>query len=107
MNLIMPALGYCCTEAQMETTNLYLQPPLQGKRIRTERQTCFFFICLNPPAAESQQLSAHYWFYLILCDIFLTHRCGGVLWLSCLHKQTVCIILLSFWTILHCVCIYA
>lgn len=55
MNIIMPTLGYCCTEAQMETTNLYLQLSLQGKRILTERQTCFFFICLNPPAAESQQ----------------------------------------------------
>lgn len=55
MTLIMPTLSYCYTETQMETINLYLQLPLQRKRILRKRQTCFFFICLNPPAAESRQ----------------------------------------------------
>lgn len=66
MNLIMPTLGYCCTEAQMETTNLYLQLPQR----RENPQTCIFFICLNPPTAGSQQppgaLSPLVFFYVTL-----------------------------------------
>lgn len=105
MDVIMPLLGYCCTEAQMETTNLYLQRPLQRERILTEWQTCFFFIWLNPPTAGSQQPPGALSPLLILFVTLFTHISAEVYYRRAVYTNLLyyshCLC-----TILHCIFVF-
>lgn len=72
----------------------YICSPVRNIRILAERQTCFFFTCLNPPTDGSQQppgaLSPLLFF--VDADAVHAHQWGGGLQYSYVHKQTYCII---------------
>lgn len=82
------------TVARRWRQQAYICSPVRNIRILAERQTCFFFTCLNPPTDGSQQppraLSPLLFF--VDADAVHAHQWGGGLQYSCVHKQTYCII---------------